>query len=101
MSHLASRQHPTATASPSSKQTAVHWKGVMFKSPLPPGPAAPRQPPRLVHQYSRRVESGPHRTRQRCSGPVCDRPSASRDRPGLFRPVKTASSGSQTGPEQR
>ena len=30
---------------------------------------------------------GPHRTRQRCSGPVCD----VRARPGPFRPVKTAS----------
>ena len=36
------------------------------------------------------VTSGPHRTRQRCAGPVCDRPSASR-------PVKTASSGAGGG----
>ena len=27
------------------------------------------------------VEPGPHRTRQRCAGPVCDRPSASRPVP--------------------
>ena len=31
---------------------------------------------------------GPHCIRQRCSDPVCDRPST----PGPFRPVKTASS---------
>ena len=31
----------------------------------------------------RRLKPGPHRTRQRCSGPVCDRPSASRPVPSL------------------
>ena len=38
----------------------------------------------------RHVNPGPHRTCQRCSGPVCDRPSASRPGPARFVPSKTS-----------
>ena len=42
------------------------------------GPPPPPPPPRSACAS---LTPGPHRTRQRCSGPVCDRPSASRSVP--------------------
>ena len=43
------------------------------------------------------VKSGPHRTRQRCSGPVCDRPSASRSVPSRQNRLQPPGDGTLTG----
>ena len=46
-----------------------------------PGHDLVNKGPRLGTLLALTVRPGPHRTRQRCSGPVCDRPSVSRPIP--------------------